>query len=471
VRDEELDWITQVLEDQLRPYRKTHAVYRELPEQGRARNDVLAEMRELAAREAPRWRDGFASGAVYHGADDHIAFANEAYSIASQSNPLHPDLWPSAIKYEAEIVAMTASLLGGGSGAGRVPTVCGTVSSGGTESIMLAMRAYRDWARTERGIDEPEIVAPRSAHAAFDKAARFFGMRLVTTELGPDWRADVGAMEAALGPRTAVLVASAPGFPHGVVDPVGEIAALAQRHGVGCHVDACLGGFVLPFAARLGYPVPPFDFRVPGVTSMSVDPHKFGYAPKGTSVVLYRDPSLRRYQYYCSSTWMGGLYYSPTFAGSRPGGLSAACWAVMVSLGMDGYLALTRRLLDAATRIKEGIEDIPALEILGDPLFVIAFRARALDVYALLDKMSSRGWSLNGLQDPPAAHLCVTQRHAEPGVAERFLDDLRASVAELAEAPGTTGTMAPIYGMAASVETRGTVDELLVRYGDLQFKT
>ena len=354
----DLDFVMDVLEGELRPYRQSHHTYTRLPAEGRARADILKEIRELTGREEAKWRDGFASGAVYHGDQGHIDFLNEVYALNSQANPLHPDLWPSAVKFESEIVAMTAAMLGGGEEG--LPTVSGTVSSGGTESIMLAMRTYRDQARSERGITEPEMVVPLSAHATFDKASHYFDIATVPVPLGPDWRADVSAVEAAINENTVAVVGSAPGFPHGVVDPIEEMSELAREAGVGFHTDCCLGGFVLPWAERLGYPVPPFDFRLPGVTSISADTHKFGYAAKGTSVVLYRTPELRLHQYYRTATWMGGLYYSPTFAGSRPGGLSAECWAAMVAFGEEGYLAATRAILESAATIRRGVEASPS---------------------------------------------------------------------------------------------------------------
>jgi sphinganine-1-phosphate aldolase len=206
------------------------------------------------------------------------------------------------------------------------------------------------------------------------------------------------------------------------------------------------------------------------VTSISADTHKFGYAAKGTSVILYRDPDIRRYQYYRTATWMGGLYYSPTFAGSRPGAISAECWAAMLAFGQEGYLVATKSILEAAAVIRRGVESIPELFVLGDPLWVIAFASDEIDVYAVMDQMSQRGWSLNGLQQPPAAHICTTLRHAQPGVADRFVTDLGEAVAAVRAQPGAEGAMAPIYGMTGAVKTRGTVEELLGRYGDLQFK-
>ncbi len=455
------------LDASLHPYRDRLTSYRRLPATGRDRADILAEMEMLQAEEQQRWRAGYVSGAVYHGDAGHIDFLNQVYALNAQSNPLHFDLWPSTVKYEAEIVAMTAHMLG----AGETPDpVVGTVTSGGTESILLAMRAYRDQARAARSSERAQIVAPVSAHAAFDKAAQYFGIDLVRVPVGPDYRADVAAMSAAITEHTVALVGSAPSFPHGAVDPILELAALALERTIGLHVDACLGGFVLPFGRALGYELPDFDFRLPGVTSMSADTHKYGYAAKGTSVVLYRGEELRRYQYYAVADWPGGLYFSPTFAGSRPGALSAACWAAMVSLGEEGYRSAAARILATANWIKFWVAQIPELMVLGDPLFVIAFASPTLDIYRVLDAMSRRGWSLNGLHRPAAVHLCVTLRHTEPGVAQRFVDDLAAAVAEVKANPSKKGGMAPVYGMAASMPMHGVVEDMLKRVVDALYR-
>jgi len=464
---EEREAIAALLEPELKPYRTVYPTHDRLPARGLARDEVLAEMAEMSERERSRWADGFASGAVYHGGTDHIDFLNKVYALFSQANPLHPDLWPSVTKFEGEIVAMTAAMLHGDVGE---PAACGTVTSGGTESILLAMRTYRDHARAVRGVIDPEIVVPETAHAAFDKAAQYFGMRLVKVFVGDDMRADPAAVRDAITDRTVAVVGSAVQFPHGVIDPIEEMAAIAAEHGVGFHTDSCLGGFVLPFAEKLGYPVPPFDFRVPGVTSISCDTHKFGYAAKGTSVLLWRTPELRDVQFYATTDWPGGLYFSPTFAGSRPGALSAQAWAALVTIGEEGYLEATRAVLETAARIRAGIADIPGLRVLGDPLWVIAFTADGVGVYDILHRMTSRGWSLNGLQRPPAMHVCVTLRHTVDGVAERFLADLRASVEQARREPDG-GLVAPVYGLAAAPQTQGQADEILRTYCGVLYRT
>jgi sphinganine-1-phosphate aldolase len=471
--EKEYEILTAGLETGLKPYRGQFATYPEIPHTGRNPSEILKEMATLSGLEQAKWKEGYASGAVYHGDAEHIHFLNQIYALNSQSNPLHVDLWPSSAKYESEIVSMTAKMLGADSAvkiSGSDQEICGVVSSGGTESILLAMKTYRDWARDQKKITRPEMIVPVTAHAAFDKAAAYFKIKLKRIPVDADYRADVSAARKALSRKTIVIVGSAPSFPHGVVDPIEALSELALEKGVGFHTDACLGGFVLPWAEKLGYEVPLFDFRLPGVTSISADTHKYGYAAKGTSVILYRGPALRRYQYFTSTDWPGGLYFSPTFAGSRPGALSAACWAAMVKTGKNGYLAASRKILETATKMKAGIQEISDLHILGNPLWVIAFGSKTLDIYRVMDYMTSQKWSLNGLHHPPCVHICVTLRHTRPGVAERFLSDLKDGVDTVRKNPFKNGGMAPIYGMAANLPVRGLVGNLLERYIDLIYK-
>ncbi len=439
------------------------AIYTRIPSNGVDHTAILEDIRALADAEKRQWAEGYASGAVYHGDRQHIDLLNRVYALHSQSNPLHLDLWPSGMKFESEIVAMTAHMLGADAAHDRGDEIVGTVTSGGTESIIMAMKAYRDKAHRSR----PQMVIPDSAHVAFDKAAAYFGYEQVRVPVGDDYAANVEAMANALTRRTVVVAASAPSFPHGIVDPIADLAAMAAERGIGFHTDACLGGFVLPWAEMLGYDVPPFDFRVHGVTSISADTHKYGYGAKGTSVVLYRGRDLRRHQFHVATEWPGGLYYSPTLAGSRPGALVATAWAALVSVGEDGYLAATKALLETASEIRTGITDIPGLRVLGDPLWVIAFTSDEVDIYEVMAQMAVRGWSLNGLHHPPAVHIALTLRHTTPGTAERFLHDLRLAVDETRRAGGGAATgAAPMYGMAATFPARGAVRELMLRYID-----
>jgi sphinganine-1-phosphate aldolase len=461
------------LEKSIKPYREDFKTFSRLPKVGRARNEIIDEMADLKSREESRWKDGFASGAVYHGDDDHTNFLSNVYSINSQSNPLHSDIWPSATKYEAEIVSMTAGMLGAEEAdetSAPENQICGVVSSGGTESIMLAVKAYRDRARDLKGITKPEMIVPSTVHAAFDKASQYFNVKMIRVPVGPDLRADVAETKKAISKNTIVIVGSAPNFPHGIVDPIEELSELARERAIGFHTDACLGGFILPFAEELGYDVPPFDFRLPGVTSMSADTHKYGYAAKGTSVVLYRGLELRRYQYYTVSDWPGGLYFSPTFAGSRSGALSAMCWAAMLSIGERGYLGASEKILEAASAIKEAIRATRELYVLGDPLFCIAFSSDSLNIYQVMDFMTKRKWNLNGLLAPPAVHICVTLRHTQPGVVGRFADDLNEAIEHVKRNPDEKSGLAPVYGLAATIPIKGLVRDVLARYIDLLYK-
>lgn len=470
--DAEYEKILKELRGSLRKYDVPQ--YTSLPPEGRDKADLLAEMETLRSQEDGRWKDGFVSGAVYHGDQEHIEFLNKVYALNSQTNPLHSDLWPRITKYEAEVIAMTGQMMHAkeAAQANERDKVCGCISSGGTESIMLAMKTYRDWARATKGITSPEMVVPITAHAAFDKACDSFGIKQIKIPVGDDYRADVRAAKKAIGRNTVVVVGSAPTFPHGVIDPIEQLSELAYARKIGFHTDCCLGGFVLPFATKLGYPVPAFDFRLRGVTSMSADTHKYGYAAKGTSVVLYRNRELRGYQFFRATDWPGGLYASPTFAGSRPGALSASCWAAMVSIGEQGYLAATKAILETAAEIREGITKIPGVQVFGDPLWVISFGSDELDIYRILDFMSHKQWNLNGLHRPPCVHLCVTLRHTQPGVAQRFLTDLREAVAHVRDNPNApdSGGMAPVYGLANSMPVRSAIGDILAAYLDVLYE-
>ena len=469
----EFDKIIKDMESSVKPYKDRFTTYSHIPETGRNRSDILKEMEEINSKEESKWKGGFVSGAVYHGDDDHIRFLNKVYAINSQSNPLHPDVWPSSAKYESEVVSMTAKMLG----ADRLNTsldpeneICGVVSSGGTESILLAMKTYRDWARDRKKITKPEMIVPSTAHAAFDKAAQYFNIKIINIPVDSSCKADVAATEKAITRKTIIIVGSAPSFPHGVVDPIKELSELARKRNIGFHTDACLGGFILPWAERLGYDIPPFDFRLPGVTSMSADTHKYGYASKGTSVILYRGPELRHYQYFKSTDWPGGLYFSSTLAGSRPGALSAACWAALVAMGKNGYMEAVKKIMETATKVKEGIRQIQDLYILGDPLWVIAFGSETLNIYQIMDFMAEKKWSLNGLHKPPCVHICVTLRHTQPGIAERFIADLNTAVEYVRKNPDMKGGMAPVYGLASTIPVRRIVGDLLEKYIDLLYK-
>jgi glutamate/tyrosine decarboxylase-like PLP-dependent enzyme len=332
------------------------------------------------------------------------------------------------------------------------------------------MKTYRDRAREEKGITEPEMILPLTAHVAFDKAGQYFNIKQVKIPFTGDYTVDVNLVRKAVNNNTVVIVGSAPSFPHGTIDAIKELSEIALKNGIGFHTDCCLGGFIVPFAEKLGYKVPVVDFRLPGVTSMSVDTHKYGYAAKGTSVVLYRDEELRHFQFYTSTDWPGGLYMSPTLAGSRPGALSAACWAAMLAVGEDGYLKATKAIFETADKIREGIKTIPEIKVLGNSFWIFALASDSLNIYEVLEQMTQRHWSLNGLHKPACFHIALTLRHTQPGVAERFIQDLKDSVAYVKAHPGSKDGLAPVYGLAASLPFRGIISDILKKYLDVVYK-
>ncbi|XP_058527482.1 sphingosine-1-phosphate lyase 1 isoform X2 [Ochotona princeps] len=426
-----------------------------LPSQGLSPSAVLEKLKEYSSMDVS-WQEGKASGAVYNGEEKLTELLVKAYGDFAWSNSLHPDIFPGLRKIEAEIVRMACSLFNGG------PDSCGCVTSGGTESILMACKAYRDLAR-EKGIKTPEIVAPVSAHAAFDKAANYFGMKIVRVPLNKMMEVDVRAMRRAISKNTAMLVCSAPQFGHGTIDPIPEVAKLAVKYKIPLHVDACLGGFLIVFMEKAGYPLDrPFDFRVEGVTSISADTHKYGYAPKGSSVVLYSEKKYRNYQFFVSTDWQGGIYASPSIAGSRPGGISAACWAALMYFGENGYVESTKQIIKTARFLKSELENIKGIFVFGNPqLSVIALGSREFDIFRLSNLMTAKGWNLNQLQFPPSIHFCITLVHTRKRVATQFLKDVRESVTQIMKNPKakTTG-MGAIYGNAQAIIDRNLVAEL-----------
>jgi sphinganine-1-phosphate aldolase len=436
------------------PYRNRFKTYHRLEREGRDRQSIIDELAAMAGEEDRVADEGHVSGSIYHGGRDHYAFLTEAFRLFAHANVLQRDMYPSATKLEAEIVAMTASMLHGDEHA------CGVVTFGGTESLIDPMLVYRERGRAEQGITEPEVIVPVTAHVALDKAAHLLGVKLLKAPLGDDWRADVAWVRRHVTRNTVALVGSAPNYAHGVVDPIEELGAVALEHDIGLHVDGCLGGFILPWGERLGYRVPRFDFRVPGVTSVSADTHKYGYALKGTSVLLYRDAGLRKYQYFTYPDWPGGIYFSPGLSGSRSGGIVAATWAAMVSLGEEGYLEIARRIFETAAAIRDGVASIPELEVVGDPTFLVAFRSPDLNIFHVNDHLIARGWRLNALQLPPALHFCVTRPNTGPGVAGAFIADLRDAV-EYAKHPARaepkSGALYGLGGTSAGNEVLNTL--------------
>eukprot|EP00238_Polyblepharides_amylifera_P003119 CAMPEP_0196590472 /NCGR_PEP_ID=MMETSP1081-20130531/66741_1 /TAXON_ID=36882 /ORGANISM="Pyramimonas amylifera, Strain CCMP720" /LENGTH=481 /DNA_ID=CAMNT_0041913589 /DNA_START=423 /DNA_END=1868 /DNA_ORIENTATION=+ len=429
---------------------------------------VLQALRRLhSVDKEPELRTSTMSGTMYICDKKHLELLNSAYGMYALTNPLHGDCFPSVNRLEREVVGMTASILGGGP-AGACVEACGTMTSGGTESIMTAVRTTRDFMCHTRGIDQPELVMAVSAHPAFDKACRYFGIKQHRIPVSKDYRADVKAMARAVNGNTIMLVVSAPGYPHGVMDPVEAAASVARAKKVCLHVDCCLGGFVLPFARKLGYNVPPFHFEVPGVTSISVDTHKYAMAQKGSSVVLYHSRALRKFQFTSITDWTGGLYVSPSHPGSRSGSLVAQTWAAMVHLGEEGYMEATKQLMEASIKLQKGIVAIPGLKLIGQPdMCLVAWTATNVNILELNDVMTSKGWTLNVLQFPNSVHMCLTMSNVD--CVEMLIKDLQDGVNDLLKhgSDPAKGGKAPIYGMATSLPDRGAVNDILIMYQDV----
>jgi len=400
-------------------------VAKTLPEQGLNPDAVFAEMEEARATDVA-WREGRLGLYVHFGGEDVLAVAREAYQRFFSENALGPSAFPSLAKFETEVVGWTAGLLNANEGA------AGNISSGGTESIFLAVKAMRDWARSEgRGGRCPHIVAPYSAHPAFNKAAHLLGMAVSRVAIGDDYRAVPQDMAKAVKPDTVGIVGSAPGFPHGVVDPIEDIAAIARENGLWLHVDACVGGFILPFARQLQYRIPRFDFALPEVRSMSADLHKYGFAAKGASTIIYRGGHEHRHQIFDFDEWPRGRYSAPTMAGTRPGGAVAAAWAVMRYLGNEGYLRIARSIMATRDALVDGINAIDELHVNSDPEGpVITYSADGMDIFAVAEEMTQKGWFVTRGAEPPCIHMGMLTAIHVP-IVDRYLADLKSSVSKV----------------------------------------
>jgi glutamate/tyrosine decarboxylase-like PLP-dependent enzyme len=425
-----------------------------------SREAIAAAMRAYREADADPSRARLFS-LVYATRPDVLEVAREAAMAFFSENALNPMAFPSLRRMETEVVEMTLAML-------HAPEdAAGTMTSGGSESLMLALKTARDWARVERPhVTSPEVLLPVTAHPAMPKAAHVLGLRVVTFPVGPSFTADVSAARRLITKDTILVVGSAPQYAHGVVDPIPDLAQLAMEHGILCHVDACFGGFMLPWLEKLGHSIPPFDFRVPGVTSMSADLHKYGYGAKGASTVLYRTRALRRHQFYAYADWPGGLFVTPSMLGTRSGAPIAAAWAVMRYLGEEGYMELAKQAMRATTAIARGVREIPGLEILGEPVMTaLAIGAKrngegALDLYVVADLMGEKGWFFDRGQSPPSLHLTVSPAHE--AVVGELLSDLREAAEKARNMTEQPQGKAALYGMLGSLPDRAFVRDALI---------
>ncbi|TXB61519.1 pyridoxal phosphate-dependent decarboxylase family protein [Phaeodactylibacter luteus] len=425
-----------------------------IPEKGRPAAELLREMESFKAGDAP-WAAGRTWSMVYQVDEAHHELLRQASGAFLSESYINPFAFESLQRMEREVVGMTAGLLNGGAEA------VGTMTSGGTESIFMSLYTYREWGRKHRKGRE-EVVVPATIHPAFEKAAYLLGLKLVKVPVGPGGAADLPGMEQKVGPKTLLMAVSAPSYPHGILDPVEQAGALAQQHQVPLHVDACIGGFMLPWVERL-YPekVPPWDFRVAGVTSISADTHKFAYGAKGSSVLLFRQMEYLRHQFFITTDWAGGIYASATLLGSRSGGPIAAAWAALNSLGQERYLSIAREIMDGVEEMKAGIAAIPELEILGEPCMnILAFTTRSNkpDIFVVGDQLEAKGWFVDRQQRPNCIHTTV-MRHNLPVIAE-YLRDLQEGVAFAKSNPGAKAKgNAALYGLMARIPFRGMVEQ------------
>ncbi|KAG5496688.1 hypothetical protein JIQ42_03520 [Leishmania sp. Namibia] len=451
---------------------------RALPERSRSEAEVLKLVTQFHNDLDLNYEDGCLSGTVYHGGKSHTAFMNDVMAIFQWSNPLHSDIFGATRKMEAEIVSMVLYMYNGH----LLPDAGGVVTSGGTESIMMALKTYRDWGRTTRGIEHPSVVVPITIHPAFDKGAEYFGIDLIKVPVATSTGSvDPKEMEKYIRYDTIAIAASAPNFPYGVVDPIEELAEIAYKHNIGMHVDCCLGGFIMPFLEKTGRAAPIVDFRNRGVTSISCDTHKYGYAPKGTSTVVYRSRELRSFQFCCVAEWPGGMYCSPAVSGSKPGNVIAGTWAAMVRMGVEGYVECCHKIMTTRETMTTALRKLTYIRIIGEPIAsVLAFTSDELDIFRLGEGLKSRGWMLNHLQFPSGLQFSVTLLQTPPAVTARFLSDVKeigdALFAEreklIAEGKtpliGTSG--GTLYGTAQRVPDRTIIKDLLREFLNVYYQ-
>lgn len=440
-----------------------------LPKARMQHKDLLGVLGKLHSfeRVSERCGAGKVSGTIYAGGTgfkEYTDMLDKATALFAWTNPLHPKVFPGVRQMEAEVIQMTCNIFNGSQ------TACGVITSGGTESICMALKAYRDYARDVRGISRPNLVCPRTCHPAFDKGCDYFGISIRKVDEDKSTRAaDVAAMRRAADSNTIAFVGSCPQYPHGAVDPIEDLARLAKSFNAGLHVDCCLGSFLVPFMKKAGFEFPKFDFSVLGVTSISCDTHKYGMSPKGTSVLMYSHPKYRHSQYSVFPDWPGGIYGTPGMAGSRSGALIAATWAAMMSHGEEGYIRNCYNIVSASRKIAAGIEKINGLQLVCTPdVSVVAWTSNEFDINRMVTGLiEGKGWDLNVLQFPSSIHIGVTMAHTAEGVVESFLADLEECTKVLLQNPSDKPSGgAALYGMAQSIPDRTIIGDIVKVYID-----
>ncbi|KAF8356718.1 spl-1 [Pristionchus pacificus] len=435
----------------------------DIPTAGKSTADVLALANKYDAYGHFEVAKGKVSGTVYTDrGDEHLEMLAKIYHDYAYSNPLHPDVFPGVRKMEAEVIRMVLNLYHAPRGSS------GSMTTGGTESIVMACFAYRNLAHS-RGIESPIILCATTAHAAFDKAAHLCGMRIRHVPVDENNRLNVKKMERMITKEVCMLVGSAPNYPSGSVDPIKEISKLGLKYGIPVHVDACLGGFLIPFLEEAGYGIDLFDFRLSGVMSVSCDTHKYGCTPKGSSIVMYRTQELHRMQYFSVPEWCGGIYATPTITGSRAGANAAVAWATLLYMGKGEYVRRCREIVKSTRAIADGMKKIPGMKLLGSPdVSVVAFTSDDYNIYAVGDLLHKKGYNLNTLQNPNAIHVCLTYNHANEESVASFLADVADASTAVSQLPdkGNGSATAALYGLAAQIPDKSLVDEMAFAYLD-----
>lgn len=422
------------------------------PQQGRPFEEILAEL-DSFGKDDPNYKQAKTWSLVYYLSEEYTNFLEKAYAKYFSANGLNPTAFKSLKRLEKEVLRFTADLFHVNYEA------CGVMTSCGTESCMLAVKTYRDLGRA-RGIKKPEMIIPETAHVAWDKGSEYFGVKTRRAPLDKNtWGVDVAAVEKMINKNTVMILGSAPEYPHGIIDPIEKLAALAKKNNIPMHVDACVGGYLLPFMKMAGVDVPKWDFEVDGVTSISADIHKYGFAAKGASCIMYRNIDYFKHQVFVNESWPGGMFASPAFLGTRPGGAYAAAWAAVQANGIEGYTALAKRTIEVSEKLKKGICDLGCFEFIGKPIAsLFSFRSTDKDVniFAVGDVMEEKGWHIDRLQRPDALHAMVTAPHEK--VVEQFLADLKDAVAVVRAHPELADSgQAATYGMVSHIPLRGMV--------------
>ncbi|MCB0502175.1 MAG: aspartate aminotransferase family protein [Bacteroidetes bacterium] len=436
-----------------------------IPEKGIDKALLLEQLKTYGSDDKD-WKNGKVWSLVYHLDDEHSDFMKTVYTSYFSENGLNPVAFKSLKRFEHETVRMTLDMLHGGTKS------VGNMTSGGTGSITIAIKCYRDYFLSKRKLIkgvykfiQPEMILPASAHPAFRKAAQYFGVKVVEAPLDKNFRVDVKAVKRLINLNTMLIVGSAPCYPYGVIDPIEDLGKLAKRRNIPLHVDACVGGFILPFVEALGYPIPAFDFRVEGVTSMSADIHKYGYAAKGASLILYRSMDIMKHQFFIDESWCGGIYISPSLQGTKPGGAIASAWAALKAIGREGYMTNAKLLMELTQSMVDGINAIDGLEVMGHPeVCLIGFRSsdkRKVNIFVIGDLMEKKGWHIDRQQNPNSLHISLNPTHEF--ATEEYLKDLKDCVAHAKAHPELKNEGdAAMYGMVAKIPLRGMIKKELM---------